>query len=251
MRSWACWAISAPWSQVSDRRRWSGSVKIETAIASRTASAPCPASAGPLWIRGPWPWPSMRGRCSSMVNRVVRSTRDPIAELPRPKMRSPSQCPGTARSSASAGRGSRPARRPPRAQARGQLPAQRTTALHVERLVDGLVRDPHRLILREVNPQSVRDLLRAPRPRPTPILAPPVSTTDPGHIGTRHELAVRPGDPPREAVLHVLAKPFVLGELGDLRAAGTPLCVPLRCRRPVLEAIRASGGVAAELPRDR
>ena len=39
-----------------------------------------------------------------MVNRVVRSTRVPIAELFSPTMRSPSQCPGTARSAASAGR---------------------------------------------------------------------------------------------------------------------------------------------------
>lgn len=48
--------------------------------------------------------PHERGRCSSIVNRVVRSTSVPIAELPRPRMRSLSQCPGTARSAASAGR---------------------------------------------------------------------------------------------------------------------------------------------------
>ena len=36
--------------------------------------------------------------------RVVRSTRVPMAELPSPRMRSPSQWPGTARSAASAGR---------------------------------------------------------------------------------------------------------------------------------------------------
>src|SRR5215469_6357722 len=50
------------------------------------------------------PWSVMRGRCSSRVKRVIRSTKVPIAELPRPKMRSPSQWPGTARSAASAGR---------------------------------------------------------------------------------------------------------------------------------------------------
>ena len=38
------------------------------------------------------------------AKRVVRSTRVPIAELSSPRIRSPSQCPGTARSSASAGR---------------------------------------------------------------------------------------------------------------------------------------------------
>jgi hypothetical protein len=35
---------------------------------------------------------------------VVRSTSVPMAELPNPTMRSPSQCPGTARSVAAAGR---------------------------------------------------------------------------------------------------------------------------------------------------
>jgi hypothetical protein len=48
--------------------------------------------------------PSMRGRCSSKVNRVLRSTRVPTAKLPSPMIRSPSQCPGTARSVASGGR---------------------------------------------------------------------------------------------------------------------------------------------------
>ena len=104
IRSRACWAISAPWSQVSDRRSCSGRVVIVRAMASRTASAPCPASAGPFLVRTPQPWPAMRGRCSRIVNRVVRSTSVPMAELPKPKMRSPSQWPGTARSAASAGR---------------------------------------------------------------------------------------------------------------------------------------------------
>jgi hypothetical protein len=39
-----------------------------------------------------------------MVNRVARSTTVPIADLSVPMIRSPSQCPGTARSSTSAGR---------------------------------------------------------------------------------------------------------------------------------------------------
>ena len=98
---------------------------------------------------------------------------------PRPTIRSPSQCPGTARSSASAGRSlmitmpgdlpaplavlaPRPAQRPPGPQARRQLPAQRPAALHVERLVDRLVRHPHLRIVRELPPQPSRDLLRRP-----------------------------------------------------------------------------------------
>ena len=114
------------------------------------------------------------------MNRVVRSTSVPMAELPSPRMRSPSQWPGTARSSTSAGRSlimisgltnflpraSRPrprhAQRAPGAQARGQFAAQSAAALHVERLIDRFVRDPHRLIIGIVHAQAVRDLLRAP-----------------------------------------------------------------------------------------
>src|SRR5690554_5901170 len=54
---------------------------IESAMASRTASAPWPASGGPFLTRGPSPWPSIRGSHSSIVKRVVRSTRVPIAGL--------------------------------------------------------------------------------------------------------------------------------------------------------------------------
>ena len=102
--AWRAEPSPAPWSQVSDRRSCSGSVVIVAAIASRTASAPWPASAGPFLTRGAVSSPSMRGRCSSIVNRVVRSTRVPIADLSSPMIRSPSQCPGTARSATSAGR---------------------------------------------------------------------------------------------------------------------------------------------------
>ena len=40
IRNRACWAISAPWSQVSNRRSCSGSVAIAAVIASRAAAAP-------------------------------------------------------------------------------------------------------------------------------------------------------------------------------------------------------------------
>ena len=91
-----------------------------------------------------------------MVNREVRSTSVPIAELLNPRIRSPSQCPGTARSSASAGRSlimiSGRTNVLPRPKARRQLPTQRTASLNVERLVNGFVRYPHGLIIGEVDP---------------------------------------------------------------------------------------------------
>src|SRR5438445_1784423 len=76
---------------------------------------------------------------------------------------------------AAAGAGARHPQRPARAQACGELAPQSTAALHIQRLVDRLVRDPHRFIMREVEPQPAGDLLRAPRLRPAPVLAPAVT----------------------------------------------------------------------------
>src|SRR3954469_3243587 len=51
---------------------------------------------------------TVSGECGSVFHTsfmaVTGSTRVPIAELPRPRMRSPSQWPGTARSAIAAGR---------------------------------------------------------------------------------------------------------------------------------------------------
>ena len=46
------------------------------------------------------------------------------------------------------------------AQAAGQLPAQLAPALHVQRLVDGLVAHMHHGIARELDPQPAGDLHR-------------------------------------------------------------------------------------------
>jgi len=74
-------AIFLPWSQVRDRRSWSGSRAIEVVRAGRTWSARQPS-----------------GRANSCTNRECRSTSVPTADGRRPITRSPSQCPGTARS---------------------------------------------------------------------------------------------------------------------------------------------------------
>src|SRR3982751_1502753 len=241
-------------------------------MASRTASAPCPASAGPFLVRGPSPWPAMRGRWSSIVNRVVRSTSVPMAKLPNPTMRSPSQWPGTARSAASAGRwlirisgamqgdaglapsaGARPRhpQRPPGAQAGGQLAAQRSPALHVKRLVDGFVTDAHGLIIGEVEPQAAGDLFRAPRRGPPPVLPTPVPAALPGPDRPPEPRPARGDDQPGEPVLHVAPQRLVDRQLGRLRTAGGAVGVPLRGRGPVRQSAAARGGVAAQLARDR
>ena len=58
---------------------------------------------------------------------------------------------------------------PPCAQTRGQLPAQLPPRLHIQRLIDRLVTDPHLHIIGIVSPQSGRNLLRRPAP-PQPRL---------------------------------------------------------------------------------
>ena len=58
----------------------------------------------------------------------------------------------------------RPAHLPPGPQVTRQLPAQRPTALHIQRLVNRLSRHPHLRTVRELQHQPGTDLLRRPVP---------------------------------------------------------------------------------------
>jgi hypothetical protein len=236
-------------------------------MASRTAWAPCPASAGPLWTRA-----GRHGRACGQVQQQ-REPRGALHQHPdrraaQPQDESPSQCPGTARSATSAGRwlirtsGVRnclPARGSvlwaPAAPTR--CPGTRSTHRATRRgpggpgLVDRLMGDPHRPIIGEVDPQPARDLLRSPRPGPAPVRAAPVTASDPANLGTGHRRAVGRGDPAGKPVLHLLPARVMAGELGHLRAPGTPIGVPGRGRGPILQQAATGRGVAAQLPRDR
>src|SRR5687767_9157504 len=87
-----------------------------------------------------------------------------MALLPSlPMSRSPSQWPGMARSSTSAGRSEIMTLSAIGPQAPGQLAAQLATTLDVERLVDRLVRHPHLRVVGELGRQALRDLLRGPQ----------------------------------------------------------------------------------------
>ena len=145
----------------------------------------------------------------------------------------------------------RHAQRPAGAQAGDELASQRATALDVERLVDGLVGDPHGLIIGEVDRSrfaicsGLHDFAHrrsARRPWRRPIEA---------HGGPGDQLPVGPVDLTGEPVLHVVAEPVVADELRQLRAARSPLGVPLGGRRPVVHRAAARRRVAAQLPRDR
>src|SRR4029077_12156884 len=114
---------------------------------------------------------SLRGILMSIVKRVLRSTRVAMCVSFAPVRRSPSQCPGTARSSISAGRSrietiSRicpcPLRvvalgvtHPPRStQLRRQLLFQHAAGLDEEAAIDRFVRYPHVLVGWELLLQS-------------------------------------------------------------------------------------------------
>src|SRR3954452_7719379 len=138
-----------------------------------------------------------------------------------------------------------------RAQTRDQLALERTPTLHIQRLLDRLMADPHRRIVGEIDLQPIRDLLRAPRLRPAPILAPSMPTTDPAHARTHNLRATRRRDHTGQPLLHVHAQRLVREELGDLRPPPAPIGMPLRGRRPILELAASCRRVASQLAQDR
>lgn len=100
----ACPDISLPRSHVSDFNNDSGTGFIAADSALFIDSAPYPLNAGPFLTGAAAPQPCSRGKWTRTAYRVDRSTTVPIAERAVPMMRSPSQWPGTDRSSASGGR---------------------------------------------------------------------------------------------------------------------------------------------------
>src|SRR3954466_15995333 len=94
----------------------------------------------------------------------------PIGDLSGPLADHHLRCHMAARAPASARPGN--TQRTPGAQTGHQLALERAPALHVERLIDRLMRDTHGLIIREIEPQPVRDLLRAPGRGPSSVLTP-------------------------------------------------------------------------------
>src|SRR4051795_6008416 len=242
---------------------------IERVIASRTASAPCPASAGPFFTRASWPWPIMGGRCSSRVKRVVRSTKVPIAELPKPTMRSPFPMarhgaigclrwtfadhnlrrdeglapPARARS--------RCPQHPSSAQAGRQLAAQCTAPLNEQRLIDGLMADAHGLIVREVDRQAARDLLRAPGSCPMPVLPRSMPTAFPGSGRAGNSSPAWSDNNASQSFLHIGSQGRIQRKLRRFGTASGSLGVPLRRCRAILKTAAPGGGVAPQLSRDR
>ena len=128
---------------------------------------------------------------------------------------------------------------------------QRCPALDVERLVDRLVRDPHRRVVREVAPQPGRDLLRAPR-----LCPPPVGASSPVAAGERHRWpghrdAVLGDHSAGQAFLHVSAQSGIADHFRLFRAGGAAVAVPLRYGRPVGQYSAAGARVTPQFPGHR
>ena len=163
---WRCGPASSPASPRPDPRSASGAAARAASGSSRPARGR-PARACTRRAAAP-------ASCSRWcVRRACRSRR----RCAVPMIRSPSQCPGTARSIglgrafadvdhvgdpvlALTGLAARDPQRPARTQTTRQLPFQRAARLHVQRLVDRLGRHPHLRLVGEILAQPSGDLLR-------------------------------------------------------------------------------------------
>ena len=114
------------------------------------------------------------------------------------------------------------------------------------------MRDPHRLIIGEVDSQPVGDLLRAPRCRPPAVLTARLvrdrSTARSPAPAPPSRPGAEPARPAAPARTPASARQPRASRSSD---AGPPLRLPLRDRRPVLELPAAGSRVAAQLPGDR
>ena len=128
-------------------------------------------------------------------------------------------------------------------------------ALYVERLIDRLMTDPHRLILgpvpRIVDPKTVRDLLRTPGPGPSPALPRPMPTTVPDDAWPLDHRSIRCRDPTRKPILHIAPQRLIRCQLGWLRPFGGSISMPLRRRCSVVQATASGRRVAPHLAGDR
>src|SRR5690625_5209319 len=94
----------------------------------------------------------------------------------------------------------------PGAQTRYQLALESAAPLDEQGLVDRLVVDTHERIIREVELESLGDLLRIPRQRPPPVLSTRLVQPLPRwYLGADDDRAVGSADTPGEPFLHVLA----------------------------------------------
>lgn len=137
----------------------------------------------------------------------------------------------------------------PHPQVAHQLALESTSPLDVEGLVDGFVGNTHGLVIREVNLQTVGNLLRRPSIDPSAVTTMRLVAADERSLLRPGDLAsLSIADPALQAVLDISAQTWIHHQLGRLGPSGHQLGLPLRNRCPILKLATASGSVAGELP---
>lgn len=92
----------------------------------------------------------------------------------------------------------------------------------------------HRLIVGEVDRQTVRNLFRTPRARLPSVRSPRLVAAFP-RCEQAHDVAVLVAKNTRQLLLHALSKLLVLNQFRYLRSPRREIGLPLRHRRTVLE----------------
>ena len=107
--------------------------------------------------------------------------------------------------------------------------------------------ESHGLIIGEIDPEPLRDLLRAPTAYPSPITAMWPVAADERRASRAGDLTVAVAHDTRETILDVFAQPRVLDQLARLGSLRNQVGLPLRDRRSILELATTSRRVAAQL----
>ena len=238
-------------------------------IASRTASAPWPASAGPFFDARRVTVARKAGKMQQhreagcaldqCADRRAAKAQDEVS-FPVPWHRPIGRFGRTLADhdlgrdktlAAPADARPRHPQHPPCSQAGREFAAQRSFALDEEGLIDGFVADAHGLVVREVDRQAPGNLFRAPGPGPSPILSLAMPAALPGDGRTGNGNTARSDDDASQSLLHISAQGRVEGKLRRLRATGRSLGMPLGGRRAILQPTAAGGCVAPQLTGDR
>ena len=132
-----------------------------------------------------------------------------------------------------------------------QFSLQCASALHIKRLVNRLVADAHRRVIRVVEPQALGNLLRAPCQSPPSALAWPMASTFPTYGWSSNRSIAGCENGTRKPILHIGSQRRVRRELRHFWTTRRPLRMPLSSRRPVIQVAATCCRVAPQLPRDR
>jgi hypothetical protein len=87
--------------------------------------------------------------------------------------------------------------------------------------------------MREINLQSIGNLLWTPGRSPAPVLTPTPATPNPVDVRTLDDRTVWAGNMAGKTFLDIVLQSLILRQFGEFRSLGTVLRVPLRGRSPI------------------